>query len=133
MFIPRILVFDKLDGHCIINTGVILIGGKKIKNDEEIINTYADLKERSLDTIYIHRESYNSVTKTCEFDFQFNHGSIPTYNADTEEITWEYSEVDIEHIDEETRLKNDIAGLKQQMKLLGKVMVNQKIKGGDKT
>lgn len=56
MFIPRVLVFDKIDGRCLVNTGTILLGGRKIKTDDEIISSYTELKNMVRDNILIYRE-----------------------------------------------------------------------------
>lgn len=131
MFIPRVLIFDKTDGHCIVNTGIILYGGRKIKSDDEIINSYTELQERNIDDLYIHRESFSAVSWACEFDDQFSHGGIPTYDSETDEIMWEYSEIDQEIINKETKLTEDVEALKSQMSTLGRLLVQEKLKGGE--
>lgn len=131
MFIPRVLVFDKIDGHCIVNAGVILYGGRKNKTDDELINSYKELKERNIDDLYIYRESYSSVSWSCEFDDQFSHGGIPSYNAETDEIKWTYTEEETKQMTEQEKLTNEVTALKQQMSTLGRLLVQEKLKGGE--
>ena len=102
MKIPCVIVFLKSDGHMILNTGQYT--GIKVLTDQEIYDAYTELQQFDINDLFF---------KHCQLDDEnqnnLNHGSIPTYNDQTDEITWELSQQQ----QEEQSINSKVAELEQ--------------------